>query len=187
MPSSGIVGSSGTPAVPDSVAFLSFDFTVGAGATMTAFGGTHDIVARATASSTQVVIFEMIMIDSRNATPQETRLQSPAQGRSACEHGLRCGKRSATPPWMNLWQQSAFYSGSSKERKRPSRPYRHVGRLQRELERNNLVKVASLLLDGACHGSYPIASRHLSNPSEALSIVSTETGLSVSVVSTRST
>lgn len=64
MPSSGIVGNSGTDAMPGSAAFFSFVFTVGAGATTVAFGGTQETAARATPSTAQVVIFEMTMMKS---------------------------------------------------------------------------------------------------------------------------
>lgn len=67
MPSSGIVGSSGTDAKLGSAAFFSFDFTTGAGETTTAFGGTHDADARAMPNRAQVVIFRLTMMNSRNS------------------------------------------------------------------------------------------------------------------------
>lgn len=76
IPSSGIVGNSGTAAVLGSTAFLSFVFTTGAGATTVALGGTHDTAARATPNRAQVVIFRLTMMNSRNlsaATPRRKK------------------------------------------------------------------------------------------------------------------
>jgi hypothetical protein len=79
-------GKAGTGASATTASGSAF-LMAGGGATAVALGTAQD--ASAIASSAQVVIFEMTMMNSRNATPQESRLRSPAQGRSACEHGLR--------------------------------------------------------------------------------------------------